>query len=350
MPAVDYNRSGVALIEIVGDPDLRSSEEAEIYLKRLREVLMFIGVNDGNLEEGSFRCDANVSLRPVGQREFGTRVELKNINSFRFVRKALDYEIARQEAVLSSGGKIVQETRTWSEGQGKTLPMRGKEQAHDYRYFPDPDLPPLKLEEGLIARVAERMPELPEAKRARWCKDAGLSEYDAQVLTGHPRVAAFFEGCVEALSKALGSERRAELGKKAANFIQAELLRYVRSDGLQATFPVTESQLVELLLLVEDGTLSGKLAKTVFVEMVERGQSAKRVVERQGLVQVTDAASIEAEIRKVFEAHPDKVSKYREGKTNLMGFFVGQVMQATRGKANPKVVNDSLKKMLEASE
>jgi aspartyl-tRNA(Asn)/glutamyl-tRNA(Gln) amidotransferase subunit B len=343
---VDFNRAGVPLIEIVGEPDLRSAEEAEAYLKRLREVLMFVGVNDGNLEEGSFRCDANVSIRPVGTEAFGVRTELKNINSFRFVRRAIDYEIARQEAVLAGGGQVVQETRTWSEGQGKTVSMRSKEEAHDYRYFPDPDLPPLVLGEDRIEAFRERMPELPEAKRRRWQDTLGLTAYDAGVLTGHPEIARFFDEVAEALGQVWGADGRSKAGKKAANFIQAEVLRDVTTDGLDAHFSVTPGQVAELLALVEDGTISGKMAKDVYAQMVETGRGAKRIVDEKGLSQVTDASAIEAEVQKVLDAHPGEVAKFKEGKTNLMGFFVGQVMKATRGAANPKVVNEVLRTRL----
>jgi aspartyl-tRNA(Asn)/glutamyl-tRNA(Gln) amidotransferase subunit B len=343
---VDFNRAGVALIEIVSEPDLRSAEEAEAYLKRLREVLMFVGVNDGNLEEGSFRCDANVSIRPVGTEPFGTRAELKNINSFRFVRKAIDHEIARQEAVLAGGGQVVQETRTWSEGQGKTVSMRSKEEAHDYRYFPDPDLPPLVLGAELVEGFRERMPELPEAMRRRWQDELGVTAYDAGVLSAHPEIARFFDAMADALVAAWGDGAKGKAGKKAANFLQAEVLRDVTTDGLDAHFAVTAGQVAELLTLVEDGTISGKMAKDVYAQMVETGRGAKRIVDEKGLSQVTDASAIEAEVQKVLDAHPGEVDKYREGKTSLLGFFVGQVMKATRGAANPKMVNEVLRKRL----
>jgi aspartyl-tRNA(Asn)/glutamyl-tRNA(Gln) amidotransferase subunit B len=343
---VDFNRAGVPLIETVSEPDLRSAEEAEAYLKRLREVFMFVGVNDGNLEEGSFRCDANVSIRPVGTEAFGVRVELKNINSFRFVRKAIEHEIARQEAVLLGGGQVVQETRTWSEGQGKTLTMRSKEEAHDYRYFPDPDLPPLVLAEERIEAFRQAMPELPEAMRQRWQKELGLTAYDAGVLTSHPCIARYFDEAAAALAAAMGKGAQAKAGKKAANFIQGEVLRDVATDGLEAHFPVTAGQVAELLALVEDGTISGKMAKDVYARMAETGRGARRIVEAEGLSQVTDTSAIEAEVQKVLDANPGEVDKYREGKTSLLGFFVGQVMKATRGAANPKMVNEILQKRL----
>jgi len=339
---VDFNRGGTPLIEIVSEPDLRSSEEAEAYLKKLRDLLMFLGVNDGNLEEGSFRCDANVSIRPVGREQFGTRAELKNINSFRFVRRAIDHEIMRQEAVLSSGGTIVQETRGWNEAAGKTYTMRTKEDAHDYRYFPDPDLPPLVVSEARIAELRSTMPETPDQKRERWVKELGVTDYDAQVLTGHPEVARWYESCVVASAK-LG----ADAGKKVANFVQSELLRVVTTDGLDARFPVTASQVAELLLLVHDNTINGKIAKTVFEKMVATGKSARTIVEAEGLAQVTDTGAIDAACKAVVDGNADKVEQYRAGKASLMGFFVGQVMKATKGQANPQLVNDTLKKFLE---
>ena len=334
------------MIEIVSEPDLRSAEEAEIYLKKLREILMAIGVNDGNLEEGSFRCDANVSIRPVGQEKFGTRAELKNINSFRFVKQAIDHEIARQEGVLSSGGTLVQETRTWSEGQGKTISMRSKEEAHDYRYFPDPDLPPLVVSESRISELKQALPELPQAMRERWQQTLGVTEYDANVLSAHPAIADFFEEVVARLRQSWGEKRAQDAGKKAANFIQSEVLRIVVTKGLEAECPVDALGIAELLMLVDDATINGKIAKKVFADMVQSGRMPQRIVDEQGLAQVTDAGAIEAEVQKVLDANPDKVQKYKEGKTSLIGFFVGQVMKATGGSANPKLVNETLQRLL----
>ncbi|MCZ6806956.1 MAG: Asp-tRNA(Asn)/Glu-tRNA(Gln) amidotransferase subunit GatB [Deltaproteobacteria bacterium] len=345
---VDFNRAGTPLVEIVSEPDLRSADEAEAYLKKLRDILMFIGVNDGNLEEGSFRCDANVSIRPVGQEELGTRAELKNINSFRFVKKAIDHEIARQEAVLQGGGEVVQETRTWVEAQNKTVSMRGKEEAHDYRYFPDPDLPPLAVAEKRIEALREALPELPKAKRARWQKDLGLTAYDAGVLSAHPEVAKYFEEAAEELTRRAGKMKSGEAGKKIGNFIQSEVLRHVSTDGLAATFPVAPAAVAELLTVVEDGTINGKIAKKVFATMVNTGKSAQTIIEEEGLAQVTDAGAIEDQVRRVLEANPSQVEQYRGGKTGVLGFFVGQVMKATRGAANPKVVNETLKRLLDA--
>ncbi len=342
---VDFNRAGTPLIEIVSEPDLRSADEAEAYLKKLRDILMFIGVNDGNLEEGSFRCDANVSIRPVGQEELGTRAELKNINSFRFVKKAIDHEIARQEAVLQGGGTVVQETRTWLEEQGKTVSMRSKEEAHDYRYFPDPDLPPIVVDEARIRALRDALPELPEAKRTRWQSELGLTDYDAGVLSAHPAIADYFERAVHALdlSSALGA---AQAGKKAANFIQSEVMRHVETDGLSASFPISPEAIGELLTAVEDGTINGKIAKKVFASMVESGRSASTIIEEQGLAQVTDEGAIEQTVREILEANPGQVDQYRGGKTSVLGFFVGQVMKATQGSANPRIVNEILRRLL----
>ena len=345
---VDYNRAGVPLIEIVGEPDLRRADEAEAYLKALRDVLMFAGVNDGNLEEGSFRCDANVSIRPVGQKEFGTRVELKNINSFRFVKKAIEYEVARQEALVSSGGKVVQETRTWSEAQGKTLSMRSKEEAHDYRYFSDPDLPPLSVDTKQIDAVRASLPEAIPARRARWQSELGLTEYDARVLSAHPAIARWFESAVVDTA-ALTKQPLAALGKKVANFVQSEVLRDTTTEGLEARFPTTPERLAELLALVEGGTINGKIAKDVFADMVKSGKSPKDIVAKKGLAQVTDTGAIEAAIRKVVADNPKELEKLKAGKTNVRGFFVGQVMKATRGTANPALVNEILDKVLAES-
>jgi aspartyl-tRNA(Asn)/glutamyl-tRNA(Gln) amidotransferase subunit B len=333
---VDLNRSGVPLVEIVGDPDLRSAAEAAEYLRVLRDVLVFIGVNDGNLEEGSFRCDANVSIRPVGEDKLGTRVELKNINSFRFVERAIAHEIARQTAVLDSGGRIVQETRGWNEDEGTTFSMRSKEEAQDYRYFPDPDLPPLVLDDVLIAEVEASLPELPRKKRDRFVHDLGLSAYAAQVLTGHPRIAAFFEEAATLHGNPI----------HVANFVQGEVLRDVTTHGLQASIPVTARQIADLLRLVDAGTISGKQAKEVYAKIGGSDRAPADVVAELGMQQVSDAGEIEAVCRRVLEASPKQAADLRAGKASLMGFFVGQVMKATGGSANPKVVNEVLKKLL----
>ncbi len=335
---VDLNRSGVALVEIVGEPDLRSGAEAAEYLRTLREILVFIGVNDGNLEEGSFRCDANVSIRPVGETKLGTRVELKNINSFRFVEKAIAYEIERQAEVLDGGGRIVQETRGWNEDKGITFSMRSKEEAQDYRYFPDPDLPPLRLEESFVSEVRESMPELPSAKRRRFTGEMGLTPYAAQVLTAHPQVAAFFE------------EAAARYGQpdatRVANFIQSEVLGGVQSHGLESKIPVSAEQIADLLVRVDQGKISGKQAKEVYAAIAGTDQSPDAVIEELGMQQVSDPGAIEAIIGQVVERSPKQAEQLRAGKASLMGFFVGQVMKETKGAANPQLVNDLLKKRL----
>ncbi len=333
---VDLNRSGVALVEIVGEPDLRSGAEAAEYLRTLREVLIFLGINDGNLEEGSFRCDANVSIRPKGQEKFGTRVELKNINSFRFVQKAIEHEILRQEAVLESGGRITMETRGWDEKEGRTFSLRSKETAQDYRYFPEPDLLPLVLEEAFVAQVKAQMPELPRAKRARFIAEHGITPYAAQVLTQHPRVAGFFEEAATLHGD----------GTKVSNFVQSEVLRDVTTRGLSADFPVTPRQVADLLRLVDSGKISGKQAKEVYAAVKGTERGPEEVVRDLGMEQVSDSGAIEAVVREIVEKNPKQAEALKGGKTGLMGFFVGQVMKATKGSANPQMVNDAVKKVL----
>ena len=333
---VDLNRSGVPLVEIVGEPELRSPAEAAEYLRTLRDVLVFIGVNDGNLEEGSFRCDANVSLRPVGATKLGTRVELKNINSFRFVEKAIAHEMSRQADVLDAGGRVVQETRGWNEDQGTTFSLRSKEEAQDYRYFPDPDLPPLVLDDALVAGVHATLPELPRAKRERFVREMGLTGYAAQVLTGHPRVAAFFEEAATLHGQPT----------KVANFVQGEVLRDVVTHGLGARLPVTPRQVAQLLQLVDAGTISGKQAKEVYAKIAGSDRAPADVVADLGIQQVSDAGAIEAICQRVIDANPRQADQLRAGKASLLGFFVGQVMKETRGSANPQLVNDTLRRLL----
>ncbi len=331
---VDFNRAGVPLIEVVGEPDLCSGAEAEAYLRALRDVLLFLGINDGNLEEGSFRCDANVSLRPKGSDVLGTRVELKNINSFRFVRKALEFEIARQAAVLAAGHPVVSETRTWSEAQGRTITMRTKEESHDYRYFPDPDLPPLIVDEGWVEEIRGGLPELPNAVRTRWL-DFGLTLQDAKVLSVHPALVSYFDAaCGEGDAKAM------------ANFVQSEVLGHISFCGLEARFPVSPEYLRALLALVDAGTINRKIAKEVFVKMRETGDPPDVIVERDGLAQVSDEGAIESIVRDVLAAHSAQVDQFRAGKTAVFGYLVGQVMKATRGQANPQAVNTILRRLL----
>jgi aspartyl-tRNA(Asn)/glutamyl-tRNA(Gln) amidotransferase subunit B len=337
---VDFNRTGVPLIEIVSEPDLRSPEEAGAYLRKLRTLLRYLDISDGNMEEGSFRCDANISLRPVGQTAFGTRTELKNINSFRFVEKALHYEIDRHREILAEGGKVVQETRLWDEAKNRTDPMRGKEEAHDYRYFPDPDLPPLVIDAAWIAAVRETLPELPDARCRRYGADFGLSAYDAEVLTGTRELADYFEACVAAGAPP----------KPAANWIMVNLLGLLNAQGRSIDqTPVSAGALAELLRLVEAGSISGKIAKTVFDAMAASGRPAPVIIAEKGLVQVSDAGALEPVIEKILAANPAQVADYRAGKTKVFGFFVGQVMKATRGQANPQVVNDLLRRILDSA-
>jgi aspartyl-tRNA(Asn)/glutamyl-tRNA(Gln) amidotransferase subunit B len=333
---VDLNRSGVPLVEIVGEPDLRTAAEAAEYLRTLRDVLVFIGVNDGNLEEGSFRCDANVSIRPPGQTKLGARVELKNINSFRFVERAIDHEIARQAAVLDANGAVAQETRGYREDDGTTFSLRSKEEAQDYRYFPDPDLPPLVLDEAFVHQIRAAIPELPRAKKERFVAEMGLSASAAQVLTSHPRVAAFFEEA----ATLRGS------GAKVANFVLTEVLRDVTTHGLDASIPIVPRQLAALIRMVDAGTISGKQAKEVYSKMAGTSRMPEEVVAALGMQQVTNTEEIEAVCRRVVEANPRQAEQLKAGKAALFGFFVGQVMKETRGAASPAIVNETLKRLL----
>ena len=337
---VDLNRAGVPLVEIVSEPDIRSPEEAAAYMKALRDILVYLEVCDGNLEEGSLRCDANVSLRPVGQEEFGTRTEVKNLNSFRNVARALEYEIRRQRAVLDEGGKVVQETRLWDAGSGKTSSMRGKEEAHDYRYFPDPDLLPLKVDSAWIERVKSGLPELPEAKRSRFVEQYGLPAYDAGVLCAEKAVAQFFEDAVEAGAPA----------KAASNLIMTDLpnaLRGINKDLKDIGHgQITPEQLAEILKMAEAGTLSSKMVKEVLYETVISNKAPSQIVAERGLKQVSDTAELESILAAVFESSPKEVEQFKAGKQKLMGFFVGQVMKRTKGQANPKLVNELIRKML----
>jgi len=336
--AVDFNRTGVPLIEIVSEPDIRTPEEAGAYLRQLRAVLQYLEICDGNMEEGSFRCDANISVRPVGTDTFGTRTELKNMNSFKHVENALTYEIERQKGVIEDGRELVQETRLWDEAKGVTVSMRGKEEAHDYRYFPDPDLLPLVIDEGWIEKIRSTLPELPDEKRARFIEVYGIPLYDAQVLTSSRSLADYFEACVEHFSKP----------KTVSNWVMGSILATLKAENKTIEeSPVSPERLAELLRLVDSGVISGKIAKTVFDEMVSSGKPPEAIVQEKGLVQVTDADAITEVIEQVLSDHAKEVSDYRGGKTKLFGFFVGQVMKATRGKANPKMVNEILKSLLE---
>ncbi|MFB3925071.1 MAG: Asp-tRNA(Asn)/Glu-tRNA(Gln) amidotransferase subunit GatB [Syntrophales bacterium] len=336
---VDFNRTGVPLIEIVSEPDLRSPEEASAYLRRLHEILVYLEICDGNMEEGSFRCDANVSIRPKGQEPFGTRTELKNMNSFRNVQRALEYEIKRQQYVLEGGGQIVQETRLWDESQGATISMRGKEEAHDYRYFPDPDLVPVVTDEAWIAQIKRSLPELPLERRERFVRDFGIPPYDAVVLTSAKALADFYEETVRLTGKP----------KIASNWIMGDFLRFLNEEKKNIKESLVRPEgLAEMINLIEDGTISGKIAKEVFETMYRTGKSPAVIIEERGLVQITDEDALKKVVAGVIAANPVQLKQYRAGREKLFGFFVGQVMKETCGKANPALVNELLKKMLSA--
>jgi aspartyl-tRNA(Asn)/glutamyl-tRNA(Gln) amidotransferase subunit B len=334
---VDYNRAGVPLIEIVSEPEVRSYEEATRYLMRLRSLVTYLGICDGNMEEGSLRCDANVSIRPRGSKELGTRTELKNLNSFRHVQKALEFEVARQTEILDSGGQVVQETRLWDEEHSVTASMRSKEEAHDYRYFPDPDLPTLSLSEEWIQELKGTIPELPHSRRQRFMDSFGLSPVDADLLAQERALADYFEAACEAS----GNPRA------AGNWVRGELLGLLNDRHLPvADSPIGPEHLGQLIRLVDDGTISGKIAKQVFEEMAAGGGAPAAIVEKLGLVQITDEDAIASVVEQVIEAHPEPAAQYREGKTAVLGFLVGQAMKATSGKANPGLVNRLLRARL----
>jgi len=337
---LDYNRSGVPLVEIVTRPDIRSSEEAYDYLTRLKEILEYLDVCDGNMEEGSLRCDANVSIRLKGAEKFGTRTELKNINSFRFVRKAIDYELNRQAEVLEGGGRVIQETRLWNSDEERTVSMRSKEEAHDYRYFPDPDLPLLVLDEKWLAGISKSMVELPEGRRKRFVSEYATSDYDAGVLTMTRAIAEFFDGAA----------RLSGQPKAAANWIMGDLLRFFKDGNVDlkdlSQSPVTPQMLADMILLVEKGTISGKIAKTVIEEMYRTGKAPAAIVEEKGLLQISSSGELEAVVDGVMTQHADAVAQFRSGKQGSLGFLVGQVMKATQGRANPQTVNELLRKRL----
>jgi aspartyl-tRNA(Asn)/glutamyl-tRNA(Gln) amidotransferase subunit B len=334
---IDLNRAGTPLLEIVTEPDLRSSDEVVAYLKALRDLLVYLDVCDGNMEEGSFRCEPNLSLRPAGQETFGTKVELKNINSFKFAKDAMEYEIKRQAKVLDEGGTIQQETRLWDLEQGQTAVMRSKEEAHDYRYFPDPDLLPLKIEPAWIEALRATLPELPEAKQARFVSDYGLPEYDAQVLTGSKALAAYFEACAKLFPQP----------KTISNFVMGELLRELNQSGLSADrSPVTPERLADLLQLVERGTISLKVARDIFPDLYRSDVSPEQLVQEKGLTQVSDEGALGRIIDEVMAKNPAQVEQYKGGKPQVLGFLVGQVMKASGGKANPAKVNELLRSKL----
>jgi len=335
---IDLNRAGTPLIEIVSEPDMRSAKEAVAYMKKVHTLVRYLAICDGNMQEGSFRCDANVSVRRVGAEKFGTRAEIKNINSFRYVEKAINYEVARQVDVLEGGGKVVQETRLYDPDKGETRSMRSKEEANDYRYFPDPDLLPVEIDGDFVEAVRKTLPELPDHKATRFVSEHGLSAYDAQVLTASRELAAYYETVVQAL----GGEP-----KLAANWVAGDLAAFLNRDGLEiGASPVGADALAGLLRRIRDNTISGKIAKDVFEAMWSERAGADAVIEARGLRQITDDGPIEQAIDAVMAANPGQLADYRAGKDKLFGFFVGQAMKATQGKANPARLNELLKKKL----
>jgi aspartyl-tRNA(Asn)/glutamyl-tRNA(Gln) amidotransferase subunit B len=334
---LDFNRAGVPLIEIVSEPDMRSAAEAAAFFEKLRQILVWLGVNDGNMEEGSLRCDANVSVRRVGEERLGTKAEVKNVNSFRYLQKALEHEIERQIDVIDHGGRVVQETRLFDAAQGRTYSMRSKEEAHDYRYFPEPDLPPLVVTPERRDTIAKSLPELPEARMARFIREYGIPEYDANLLTQTRGLADYFE----AVARASGN------AKAASNWIMGELLRTMKERDVSIEqVPLTAAALAGLIQMVDRGTISSTVAKDVFARMYDSGRSADEIVQAEGLAQNSDADALLSYVRDAIKASPDAVDQLRKGRNNAFGFLVGHVMKASRGKANPKLVNDLLRKEL----
>jgi len=338
---VDFNRTGVPLVEIVSGPDIRSPKEAGDYLRELRAILQYLEISTGDMEKGNFRCDANVSVRLKGQKEFGTRTELKNMNSFRHVEMALEYEIKRQISLLEDGEDVVQETRLWDVDQGITASMRSKEEAHDYRYFPDPDLVPLKTEEDWIEEIRKGLPELPSEKRERFTKQYRIPEYDAMILTSTKPLSVYYEESVRLFPEP----------KTVSNWIMGDLLRELkRAEREIDQCPVTPAHLAEMLKMIKDGTISGKIAKDVFGEMYQTGEKPSKIVQEKGWIQILDKGEIEGAIENAIQANPKLVEEYRKGKEKLFGFFVGEVMKETKGKANPKLVNELLKEKLKGED
>jgi aspartyl-tRNA(Asn)/glutamyl-tRNA(Gln) amidotransferase subunit B len=334
---VDLNRAGTPLMEIVSEPDIRTADEAAEYLKKLRSILRYIEVSDADMEKGNFRCDCNISIRPVGTKEFGTRAEVKNVNSFKFVQKALEYEIKRQAQILDEGGRVVQETRLFDSTKGITFSMRSKEEAHDYRYFPEPDLVPVVTSPATVESIRKTIPELPDAKRERFVKEYGLPEYDSDMLTQSRALAAYYEEA----AKLSGQP------KVISNWMMGELMRLLNAENREIeACPVRPDRLAGMVKMIEGGVISTKIAKTVFEEMYKTGKDAETVVKEQGLVQVSDTGEIERIIDEVIKANPSQHADYKTGKDKLFGFFVGQVMKASKGKANPDMVNQLLKKKL----
>lgn len=334
---VDYNRTGTPLLEIVSEPDMRSAKEAVAYMEKLRAILQYCGVSDCKMEEGSLRCDANVSVRPVGQKELGTKTEIKNINSFRGVERAIEYEVMRQAELLEEGGTVVQETRTWDEKEGVTKSMRKKEEANDYRYFPEPDLVPFTVSEEYIEEIRKTLPELPDARKERYLESYGLTSYDADYLTNDKARADYFEAMVAA-----GADP-----KEAANWLMGDFAKKLSQSGLEmAAAPVTAAALADLLGLIGKGTISGKIAKQVFSDMWETGKDAETIVKEKGLVQISDTGALEELADRIIAANPQSVADFKAGKKKAVGFLMGQIMKETKGKANPQVVNGILTKKL----
>lgn len=334
---VDFNRSGVPLIEIVTEPDLRSAADAAAFFSRLRAILVALEVNDGNMEEGSLRCDANVSVRRVGDPGFGVKTEIKNVNSFRYVQRAIEFEIERQIGILNAGGTVLAETRLWDTPSGQTHGMRGKEEAHDYRYFPEPDLPPLRIASERVEALRATLPELPEARRRRFVEQYGLPDYDAGVLTQSAALAEYFEKTAAAAGNA----------KAASNWIMGELLRVLKDRGIDVqAAPVGPEALAALIRLVDAGTISGSIGKQVLERMFETGDAPGAIVEREGLARIDDEAAIDAAVREVLARHADTVAQYRAGKTKVLGFLVGEAMKAMRGRANPPAVQAAVRRQL----
>lgn len=335
---VDFNRAGVPLLEIVSEPDLRSGKEAAEYAQEIRRIMLYLGISDGKMQEGSLRCDVNISVRPVGQSEFGTKVELKNMNSFSAIQKAIDYEIKRQIEAIENGEPIYQETRLWEEGSGRTKSMRLKEGSSDYRYFPEPDLPPIEVSQEQLEKWQAELPELPAQKRHRYESELGLSAYDTRVLTDDRYVAEYFEAAVTAGGDA----------KQVANWVMGDIAAYVNSNNLTISETALKpAMLAELISLIADGTISGKIGKEILPELLAKGGSAKELVERKGLIQISNTGEIEKIIDEVLSAHPKELEQFRNGKTKLKGFFVGQVMKKTSGRADPKLTNQLLSKKLQ---
>jgi aspartyl-tRNA(Asn)/glutamyl-tRNA(Gln) amidotransferase subunit B len=334
---VDYNRTGVPLVEIVSEPDIRTPEEARAYLTKLRSILEYCDVSDCKMEEGSLRCDANISLRPFGQTTLGTKAELKNMNSFKAVQKGLEYEAMRQEQVLEEGGRIRQETRTWDEAKGVTLSMRSKEQAHDYRYFPDPDLVPLEISRAQVEEIRQTLPELPEARKQRLIEQDGLPDYDAEVITASRAVAEYYDAVKQLVNDP----------KTIANWIMGDMMMQLNARNLSIVeSPVSPAHLADMIQLLNKGTISGKIAKTVFDEMFESGKKPDEIVKEKGLVQISDESAIIAIVEEVLAANPQSVADYKAGKEKAIGFLVGQVMKQSKGRANPELANKLLKERL----